>query len=211
MFLNRGDRFEFRPLPAEAQFAPVFGLGVADFDGDGFEDLVLAQNFFGMDIDTPRQAEGRGLWLRGDGKGGFKAVPGQQSGIKVYGEQRGCAVADFDGDGRVDVALAQNNEATRLFRNARGRPGLRIRLRGSGSNPEAIGAMLRPYFGERAGAAREIRAGGGYWSQDGAVQVLGGEAAPTAVLVRWPGGAERRYAVPKGQREVTLSAEGGVP
>src|SRR5262249_29173263 len=46
LFLNRGDHFEARPLPAEAQFAPAFGLAVADFDGDGHEDLFLAQNFF---------------------------------------------------------------------------------------------------------------------------------------------------------------------
>ncbi len=46
VFLNRGPRFEAKPLPIEAQFAPVFGLAVADFNGDGAEDLFVAQNFF---------------------------------------------------------------------------------------------------------------------------------------------------------------------
>ncbi|MGE5801671.1 MAG: VCBS repeat-containing protein, partial [Gemmatimonadota bacterium] len=54
LFLNRGDRFEGRPLPAEAQWAPAFYAGIADFDGDGNEDLFLSQNFFATDVATPR-------------------------------------------------------------------------------------------------------------------------------------------------------------
>src|SRR5205085_7646537 len=41
VFLNRGDHFEHISLPIEAQFAPAFGVNVADFDGDGFEDIFL--------------------------------------------------------------------------------------------------------------------------------------------------------------------------
>ena len=46
VFLNRGDRFEAQQMPVEAQFAPVFGLNIADFNGDGHEDVFVAQNFF---------------------------------------------------------------------------------------------------------------------------------------------------------------------
>ena len=45
IILNRGGHFEGVPLSAEAQFAPAFGLSIADFDGDGCEDFFLAQNF----------------------------------------------------------------------------------------------------------------------------------------------------------------------
>jgi hypothetical protein len=74
VFLNRGDHFEARQLPIEAQFAPAFGISVADFDGDGNEDVFLAQNFFGVDAETSRHDAGIGLVLVGDGRGGFRAL-----------------------------------------------------------------------------------------------------------------------------------------
>jgi len=208
VFLNRGSHFEARPLPIEAQFAPAFGVSVADLDGDGTEDIFLSQNFFAVDGDTPRSDAGRGLWLAGDGQGNFRAVPGQESGIKVYGEQRGCAACDYDGDGRVDLVVTQNGAETKLYHNARARPGLRVRLNGPAGNPRAIGASLRLKLGSALGPIREIHAGSGYWSQDSAVQVLGTPQAPTQLWVRWPGGQTTTANVPAGAREVAVDPTG---
>src|SRR5262249_26205378 len=143
IFFNRGDHFEAVALPVEAQWAPVFGITVADFDGDGLEDVLLAQNFFGTPSEGWRQDAGRGLLLKGDGTGGLKPVAGQESGIRVYGEQRGCAAGDYDRDGRVDLVVTQNGESTRLLHNLGAKPGLRVRLRGPATNPSGIGAVLR--------------------------------------------------------------------
>jgi hypothetical protein len=60
------------------------------------------------------------------------------------------------------------------------------------------------------GPAREIHAGAGYWSQDGAVQVMGLRTAATGVWVRWPGGAETETSIEAGTREVTIDVNGGV-
>jgi hypothetical protein len=208
VFLNRGDHFEARPLPTEAQLAPAFGVCVGDMDGDGHEDIFLSQNFFALQQEIPRQDAGRGLWLQGDGKGRFRSVPGQESGVRVYGEQRGCAVGDFDGDGRVDLVVTQNGAPTRLFRNRGARPGLRVRLRGPPGNSTGIGAILRLVSGEGKGPAREIHAGSGYWSQDSAVQVLGGARPPTAIEVRWPGGKITTSLIPPGAREIAVDRSG---
>jgi hypothetical protein len=208
LFLNRGDHFDARPLPIEAQFAPAFGLAVADADGDGREDLFLSQNFFDVDLDTSRYDAGRGLWLRGDGRGGLSALTAQVSGVAIYGAQRGCALADYDADGRVDLAVAQNGGATKLYRNVGAAPGLRVRLAGPAGNPQGVGARLRLRFGEAFGPARELHAGAGYWSQDGAVQVLGTPQAPTQLEVRWPSGALHTYALAPGAREITAYPDG---
>jgi enediyne biosynthesis protein E4 len=208
ILLNRGDHFEPRPLPIEAQFAPAFGISVADFNGDGNEDVFLAQNFFGVDAETSRHDAGIGLILLGDGRGNFRPLSPREAGFSIYGEQRGSAVADFDGDGRVDLVVAQYNGATRLLRNASGRPGVRITLLGSTANPEAIGASVRLQFGEQFGPLRELRAGSGYWSQDAAMQVLAAPTTPTAVEVRWPGGKLQRWTWPENALWVDVSTDG---
>jgi len=208
VLLNRGDHFEVHPLPIEAQFAPAFGVSVADFDGDGNEDLFLAQNFFGVDAETSRQDAGVGLVLLGDGRGGFRALSPREAGIAMYGEQRGSAVADFDGDGRVDLAVAQHGGQTRLFRNVRGAPGVRVALRGPTGNRRGIGAVVRLKVGERFGPARELHAGSGYWSQDSATMVLAAPAAPSALQVRWPGGKEQMWPWPAGVTSVQVSGSG---
>jgi hypothetical protein len=200
VLLNRGDRFDVVPLPAEAQFAPVLGVNIADADGDGHEDIFLAQNFFDLPSGEPRLDAGRGLWLRGDGAGQFAPIPGQESGVAVYGEQRGSALADFDEDGRVDLVVTQRGAATRLFRNERARPGLRVRLAGPAGNPQGVGAAVRLLFGDRPGPMREVQAGLG--SQDSAVLVLAAPEQPTALWVRWPGGRITTTPIPAGAKSV---------
>jgi hypothetical protein len=210
MFLNRGNRFEASALPGEAQWAPAYGVCIGDFDGDGAEDIFLAQNFFAVNPDDWRKDAGRGLWLKGNGAGHFEPVRGQESGVKVYGEQRGCALADYDGDGRVDLAVTQNANATKLFRNQRAKPGLRVRLAGPPQNPNQVGACLRLKWGERFGAAQEVQLGSGYWSCNGAVQVMASPEPPTRIWVRWPGGKTTTSDVPSGAKEISVEASGAV-
>ena len=210
VFFNRGGKFEPRPLPPEAQFAPAFYAGVADLDGDGHEDVFLAQNFFPTEIGTPRYDAGRGLVLRNRGDGTLEPVPGQVSGILVYGDQRGAALADYDGDGRVDLVISQNGAETKLYHNEHARPGLRVRLAGRPLNPHGIGAVLRVVYEGSRGPAREVHGGSGYWSLDGAIQVLGVEEGkrPAGVWVRWPGGRQTVTPVAAEQREVTIVQPG---
>ena len=101
-------------------------------------DVFLAQNSYAVSPDEARQDASRGLLLRGDGRGGFAVV--NESGVHVFGDGRAAAVADFDGDGRADLAGGQNGSQTKLFRNATGKPGIRVRLAGIAENPEGIGA-----------------------------------------------------------------------
>jgi len=209
VFINTPDGFEPRPLPRVTQFAPATAAVVADADGDGHEDVFIGQNFFALDLDTPRQDAGRGVWLRGDGAGGFEPMAAHRSGVAVYGEARGAASADFDGDGRIDLAVAQNGAALKLYRNVGAAPGLLVTLRGGPLNPGATGAKLRVRYADGTlGPLREVQGGSGYWSHNGAEQVLGLAGQPTGLTVWWPGGQVRTYEV-SGPGRVELTPDGG--
>ncbi|RMH14950.1 MAG: CRTAC1 family protein, partial [Gemmatimonadetes bacterium] len=197
LLLNRDGSFDARPLPRAAQLAPAFHASVSDLDGDGREDLFLSQNFFPNERFTFRFDGGRGLVLLGDGSGGLEPLSALRSGVAVYGDQRGAALADYDGDGRLDLAVAQNGAPVRLFHNTGARPGVRVRLQGGTGNPWGVGAVLRVVYDDGSlGPAREVRAGGGYWSVDDPVTVLGLRPGARAVRVRWPGGARSDAPLP---------------
>ena len=211
IFLNRGDQFVTRALPAQAQFAPVFGLNIADFDGDGHEDLFLAQNFYASQRETPRSDGGRGLLLRGDGTGTFTSMTGQASGLRIYGEQRGSAVADYNRDGRPDLVVTQNGALTLLYRNQLARPGLRVKAHAGPANPTAIGAQLRLIFANNKmekGPVRPITAGSGYWSQNSPLQILATKRPPTHLEIRWPDGKTTTTPIPEGAKEMAVRRDG---
>jgi hypothetical protein len=210
-FINRGGTFEPIPLPAEAQLAPAMGICVADFNGDGHQDVFLSQNFFAVAMDRMRQDAGRGLWLQGDGLGNLQAVSGEDSGVTVYGEQRGCAVSDYDNDGRIDLAVTQNGAATRLFRNIKAAPGLRVRLSGTPGNPAVIGAAVRLLFADnRTGPSYEVQAGSGYSSQNSTTLVLGYTEPPAHLQIRWPGGKVTTTPLKPNTREIQVDINGTV-
>src|SRR5262245_41456328 len=128
------------------------------------------------------------------------------TGVKVMGEQRGAALADFNHDGRVDLAVSQNNAATKLYLNQRAKRGLRVTLKGPMSHPDAIGAQMSLiYVGGRKGPSRIVQAGSGYWSQDAAAQILGFAEPPVYLWIRWPGGREQRVSLEKEAWDLTVN------
>jgi hypothetical protein len=200
-------RFEGQALPWWSQLSAGFAPSVADLDGDGAQDILLSQNFFATEVETPRQDGGRALWLDGDGTGEFTPVKGHESGLIVYGEQRAAALGDMDADGRIDAVVAQNGTQTKLFHNVGATPGLRVRLKGRTGNRRGVGATVRlTYEDGTHGPSTVVRAGSSYWSQHSRTPVLGaGERSVAKVHVRWPGGTRSETSVEAGTRSVTVT------
>lgn len=208
LFLNMGSGFEARPLPPDVQFSSGHSVTVADFDNDGNEDLFIAQNFFAFPDHIPRLDAGRGLVLRGDGDGNFTPLSGGESGIRIYGEQRGAAAGDLNRDGRTDLAVTQNRGDTVLLLNRTERPGLRVRLEGPESNRDAIGSSIRlAYRDGSLGPRRDIQAGSGYLSQNSRIQVMGSAGEIAAVEVTWFDGTVARHDVEGVSGEITVRYE----
>ena len=136
-------------------------------------------------------------------------MPGQESGLKIYGEQRGSAVADYNHDGRPDLVVTQNGASTHLYQNVLGSPGLRVRLNAGPANPTGVGAIARLIFADgKKGPAKIVTAGGGYWSQESAVLILARPTVPIKIEVYWPHGQTITTPIPDGEGEIEVTPQG---
>ena len=84
--------FSSVPLANLAQIAPIKAMIARDLDGDGHLDLLVAGNMYDAEPNTPRADAGNGLWLKGDGKGGFTPVPASESGFLASRNVAGLAM-----------------------------------------------------------------------------------------------------------------------
>lgn len=89
---NTGDGFIKTDLPMQAQIAPINQIISRDFDKDGNLDIVVGGNLYESEVETPRADAGHGLLLNGDGKGRFKAITPQQSGLFMPGDVKDFAM-----------------------------------------------------------------------------------------------------------------------
>ncbi len=154
----------------------------ADFDRDGYEDMFMN----GMGGIPPYL-----YWNQQDRT--FLQV-GWQAGFRNADEKgRGAAVADYDLDGDLDVALVSHNASMRLFRNDTDVPyhWLKVRLEGTVSNRSAIGAIVKVRVGpQMTELVRTVKGGSGAHSQNELTVHFGLNLAPVVreLEVRWPSG-----------------------
>ena len=106
--------FTLRPLPVEAQFAPIYASVAGDFDGDGHTDLLVAGNLFGVTPVLGRYDASYGLLLRGTGNGGFVAADMEATQLVIEGQVRHMARLRGAG-GRTLIAVARNDETLEIL------------------------------------------------------------------------------------------------
>ncbi|MGH7575076.1 MAG: VCBS repeat-containing protein [Longimicrobiales bacterium] len=116
---NNGDAtFTSLELPAMAQVAPIRSIIVHDTDGDGNLDVIVAGNLYDTEPNTPRADAGKGLWLRGDGRGGFTPVAPSESGLHAPFDARGLAAINTPAG--PAVLVANNGGPLQVFAMTRG-------------------------------------------------------------------------------------------
>ena len=108
---------------------------------------------------------------------------------------RGCAFADIDGDGDLDVLLTQVGGAPLLLRNdqALGHHWLRLKLTGAKANRDAIGARVNVKVGGQT-LSRDVMPTRGYLSQSELPVTIGLGTATQLdeVEIIWPGGGRQK-------------------
>ncbi|MCB0629108.1 MAG: VCBS repeat-containing protein [Saprospiraceae bacterium] len=111
LFENLGNgTFSARPLPAQAQFSPMYGIALEDFDGDGHTDILLGGNLYRSKPEVGIYDASYGVYLKGDGALNFTAVPAAQSGLCIKGEVR-----DFALLAGKRLLVAKNNGPLEVF------------------------------------------------------------------------------------------------
>jgi enediyne biosynthesis protein E4 len=89
IFINNGKMgLEFSPLPATCQFAPTNDILVGDFNDDDNQDFILAQNDYSTETNGGWQVGSLGVVALGDGKGKFKILPNNISGLILNTEAK---------------------------------------------------------------------------------------------------------------------------
>ena len=132
-----------------------------------------------------------------DGKGVFRDVAAQAgAGFAAPKVARGLAYGDFDRDGSVDLLITTNQGAAYLYRNEQlsGNRGLRLRLIGTKSNRDAIGAVAR-VFGPDGTQSRRVKSGSSYLSQSELTLTfgLGKRDAASRLVIEWPSGGVQEF------------------
>lgn len=117
VLLNRGDgTFTVMPLPAEAQFSPVYAIMVHDFNGDGMSDILLGGNNSRSKPEAGIYMAGYGLLLSGQGQGKFAAVEPIKSGLYLHGEVRDFKMIKIKNESII-IAAKNNANITYLKMN----------------------------------------------------------------------------------------------
>lgn len=177
-----------------------FGCFFFDPDLDGMLDLLIVNGHIDESISRARRnvthAQPPHLFMN-DGKGNFRDVS------RLVGESfaapkvaRGAAYGDFDNDGDLDVLITTNNGPAYLYRNDldNGHRSVRLRLAGTKSNRDAIGAVIKFEAPDLAGS-RMVKSATGYLSQSELPVTigLGRRDSLRRVTIFWPSGRTEEY------------------
>ncbi len=170
-----------------------YGAGLYDFDNDGWKDLFVTRGHVealpkpGTDIEQHNTVFHNlgpsGKWQALTEETGLHAAPPAR--------HRGCAFADLDGDGRIDVVATAIGRRAEIWMNRSPEPGnwLDIALEGTKSNRDGIGALIK--VTTRAGIQfNHMTTSVGYASSSHTPVHFGLGREPKAeqVEIRWPSG-----------------------
>ena len=215
LFRNEKGKF-FRDVTYESGLARStvrlsgWGAALADFDNDGFKDLITADSHANdrvEDFEATTYRQTNAVFRNVNGR--FENVSGRAGpDFAVSRAHRGIGLGDFDGDGRLDVVITVLGGRPQLLRNV-GSPDhswLTVRLIGQKSNRDGIGAVVRV-----GSQSDEMTTSVGYASSSnvGVHFGLGTARAVDRVEVLWPSGVKQVLEHVAVNRIVTVTEPGG--
>ena len=193
-----------------------FGCFFFDYDLDGWPDFYVADGHLDDSIERIQQrirfAEPPHLYHNLSGKG-FEDVA-QQMGQSFDAARvaRGAAYGDINNDGAPDIVITTNNGPAALFLDqGTTNHALRIKLTGTKSNRDGIGAVVSVKSATTF-QKQMLRSGSSYLSASELVLTfgLGSSTKADAIDVRWPSGAVDRLSNVGSDQIVTIREGSGL-
>src|ERR1700756_4330983 len=194
-----------------------FGCFFFDYDNDGWLDILVADGHIENEIERVQKrvsyAEPPHLF-RNLGSGKFQEVTAHMGSAFASAKvARGAAYADIDNHGALDVLVTTNGGRARLFPNEGGaNHSLRIKLKGTKSNRDGIGAVVHVTSGS-AKQWQMLRSGSSYLSQSELVFTfgLGKGTKADSIEVGWPSGQTDKLSnIDAGQTVTVEEGKGAV-
>ncbi len=102
-------------LPIEAQVSPIKDALVDDFNNDGFKDIIIVGNHYGVEVETVRYDAGYGLLLLGDGKNNYKPSEPSNSGVHIPLDSRSIRPLNINNEKDI-ILVINNNDALILLK-----------------------------------------------------------------------------------------------
>ena len=193
-----------------------FGCFFFDYDNDGWPDIFVADGHIENEIERVQKrvsyAEPPHLF-RNLGAGRFKEVTAEMgSAFSSPKVARGAAFADINNDGFLDLLLSTNGGRAYLFHNEGGtKRSLRIKLVGTKSNRDGIGAMVRISAGNDR-QSKMLKSGSSYLSQSELVLTfgLGASTKADSVEIQWPSGQVDKLSNIASDQTITVQEAKGI-
>ena len=107
-------KFAIHTLPTEAQISPVFGIVSNDYDEDGHLDVLIAGNWYATEVSGGQYDASLGLYLKGDGKGGWEPLEISKSGFVADGDVKSLVRMRKGGGGEL-VLSGSNSGPLKAF------------------------------------------------------------------------------------------------
>ncbi len=225
LYMSRPGRDQFIDAAMYTGFGPptrqglTFGLFFFDVDLDGRLDVLGANGHLEEEISKTQQTQRyeqppQLFWNAGrDSKSELVLVGSENTGEAFYRPivGRGAAYGDFDGDGDPDFVLSTSNGKAVAFRNDQSTTHhwLRVELRGTTCNRDAIGAVVTSRIGDRQ-QTRTLMPTRSYLSQCEKTITfgLGEQDTVDEVTITWPGGDTETFTVDSVDRTVVFQQGG---
>jgi enediyne biosynthesis protein E4 len=214
LFVDEASRSE---IGKDSLLTLGFACFFYDYDLDGWPDVFIADGHIEPDVERVQKRikyrqPPHVFRNNGYGKGFTEVTASLGPSFGMARVARGAAYADIDNDGDLDLLMTTNGGPAYLYRNdGVTNHSLRVKLAGTRSNRDGIGAVVRANS-KQDRQWQMLKSGGAYLSSNELVLTfgLGGNDKADTVEITWPSGQVDKLSNVEAGQTITVEEGKGI-